>query len=223
MTVQTKSRAHANGFVAEEFQEWLRLRVLIRIRQLARQHFRERDHEHWFSWKLYRELCDAVGHDHTGWDPMFLLSLDGDPRHCMKDYGGYSNISAFEAGRYVDRRLIEHGKAGYIPIDPLKNYVPTAHKVPDSLQLPIESFFGPVKRKFKKLQHRRKENSPHLMIEDIREAIKDAATPEHIRKCFEHGELCMRVLTGKVDEVVHHKGVAYHCTYGKWLPRALRA
>lgn len=197
--------------------------MLPRIRQLARREFVQRGHKRWFIWKLYQDLCAAVGHVHTGMNPMFLISQDSDPRHSMIDLGGHSCVGTLRTGHLPDRRSLKHGEKGYIPVDPIKNYVPTAPKVPDSLKVPIESFFGPVKRTFKKLQHGRKHNSPSLMVKDIRAAIEKAATPEHIKHCFERGELCMQVFAGKQDEVVHAKGRVYHCTHGKWLPRDLCA
>lgn len=219
--VQTKGGQHPSGFVAHEFQEWMRFRVLPAIRRLARKHF-VKGRNKWFKKKIYDELCRAVGHEATGMAPMFLISQDSDPRHTMADHAGHSG--RLRRGQTPpDRRLLEKGQKGYIDVDPIKNYMPHAAKVPDSVQVAVESFFGAAKPDFKRRITSGQCATVPEMVHAISAALERAATVEKIHNHFVHGEVCMRVFAGTTDEVVEHNGVVYHCTHGKWLPRGLAA
>ena len=59
------------------------------------------------------------------------------------------------------------------------------------------------------------------MVRAMQEAFKYKHTAARIKNCFTHGELAMRVFSGREDEVVVQGDTTYHCTFGKWLPRKL--
>lgn len=208
--------------MADEFQEWFRFRVLPAIWRLGQQHFREGAND-WFSKKLYDGLCRAVQYDQRSTIPMFLISQDSDPRHSMLDFGGHSDVRPQRKKKPIDRRTLKPGVKGCIPIDPVKNYVPSAPKVPDCLQVPIESSFAPVKHFFKQKMHSQGYQGYQGILRAMREAFRDHHTPELIRNCFEHGKLCMNVFSGPEGEPLEANGKIYHCTYGKWLPGELAA
>ena len=203
--------------MADEFQEWFRLRALPMMKEAARQNFRK-GKNHWFNQKAYDALCAAVQFCATGESPMFMWAMDSDARHSFKDY---QNLGG--RGCNMDRRLLPAGTVGHIPVDPVRNQVPHAPKVPDSLQAPIEMFYGPVKRIYRRLLKDKKDPSPGEMIAAMREAFRLCADSGCIYHCFMHGRVCMQVFSGLENEVVQYKETVYHCTHGKWLPRDLAA
>lgn len=226
--VQTCGGERAGGFVANEFQEWFRLRVLPKIREIARQYFREHSKADWFNWSEYLDLCAAVGHKHTGIDPMFLVAQDSDSRHTMKYFKLAKDAKdAKKKGKkkqkhLPDRRDIPAGKEGHIPIDKKKNYLPTAPKVPDAVQFPVESCFAPVKGRYKGSAAAGECVRPCDMARNMEGAFAECATPERIRNCFRHGMENMRIFMGKKNETVTIGDTRYHCTHGGQLPGCRR-
>lgn len=176
----------------------------------------------WFRQKVYDALCAAVGHIDTGMERAFLISQDSDPRHTMLDHAGLSGRK-LRGKELPDRRLLKKTQRGYIDVDPIRNYMPHAAKVPDSVQVAVESLFGVVKPDV----NRKIAAGECPTVTDLCLAISVAlhrfATVERIHNHFVHGDLCMRVFAGKEDEVVEHNDKVYHCTHGKWLPRELAA
>ena len=61
------------------------------------------------------------------------------------------------------------------------------------------------------------------MVAAIRLAFVQASLNGAIQRYFRHGDVCMQVLSGQEDEYVTYKGKRYHCTYGRWMPKALAA
>ena len=210
------------GFVAVEYQEWFRLRALPAMKRIARENFLEYGGPEWFSYSTYSSLCGAVGHVHSGMNPFFMVSQDCDPRHSMKHFWKAIDAGKRMTSNTIDRRDIAAGLEGHIPIDKVRNYVPTAPKVPDSLQFAIESVFAPVKRRYQSLLHGRDQISPGDMVWAIDRAFAEVATPATIKNCFDHCEGNVRIFCGKEDESVMLGGVKYHCTHGNWLPKDRR-
>ena len=210
------------GFVATEFQEWFRLKALPGIQKAARENFLQYKGPEWFNWSSYASLCAAVGHVHSGNNPFFMISQDSDPRHSMKYWWSKIDAGKEIAGTIIDRRDIPAGQPGHIPIDKVKNYVPTAPKVPDSLQFAIESVFAPVKTRYYTLLHGLQHITPADMVWAMERAFDEVATPETVKKCFHHCEENIRIFCGKEDESVRLGGVQYHCTHGNWLPKVRR-
>lgn len=208
--------------MAVEFQEWFRLKALPLIRQASRQHFVQYRGPPWFKWSTYQSLCGAVGHVHSGLDPFFMVSQDADSRHSMRYLWQSIDAGKPPTGPIPDRRDIPSGEEGHIAIDKLKNYVPTAPKVPDSVQFAIESVFAPVKAKYYRLLGGRDDIAPADMVWALETAFAEVATPQTIQNCFQHCEDNMLIFRGKEDECVTLGGVKYHCTNGNWLPQCRR-
>lgn len=217
--MQSKGGESPAGFVADEFQEWFRLRALPAIKEAAITHFQPGVND-WFDADAYDELCAAVQFDATGEDPMFVIAQDSDPRHTMTDLGQHSSRRTAK-GKPVDRRCLRRGQKGYIPIDPLRNYVPNAPKVPDCLQFPIESFYGKVKKHYRKQLANMDSPTAREMIAAMLKAFVSAQEKDAIKRCFEHGAACMQVLSGFPGETYDYNGKTYHCTYGRWMPKDL--
>lgn len=208
--------------MATEYQEWFRLRALPEIKKRARENFLQYGHPDWFDWSVYADLCGAVGHIPSGISPFFLVSQDCDPRHTMKYFWACIDAGLRPHAHIPDRRDIPEGHKGHIPIDKVKNYVPTAPKVPDAMQFAIESIFAPVKRRYSALLAGYNEVTPANMVWAIERAFEEVATPSSIKNCFVHCEENMRIFCGKEDETVTVDGTVYHCTHGNWLPKCRR-
>jgi len=213
---------HPSGFVATEFQEWFRLKVLPAIKDHAGNCFKKDNSPPWFKWSLYQAACAAVGHTPTRYEPFFLVSQDSDPRHSMSHFWPGIDSAVPPHGSPPDRRLIPRGQVGHIPINKVYNYVPSAPKVPDSVQFAIESLFASVKRRYFTLMLDYPDSTPKEMVDMIRRAFAEVATPETIRNCCRHSEENMRIFCGKESDTVTIDGTVYHCTDGNWLPKCRR-
>ena len=237
--MQSCGGARPGGLVATEFQEWLRCRALPAIKDFARANFRERRPPEWFSWSAYKRLCAGFDRAPSAMEPQFLLALDADARHTMNDM--WPAIDArMQIGTPLtqneppmqrqDRRLIPTGHPGHIPLHPVYNYTPSAPRVPDAVQFPIESVFSSVKRRFRA---RMRDLAAARggggvvrsgdMFAAVEASFQEGATALSIHNRFMHAERNMRVFSGEEGSVVTIDGVTYHCTGGNWLPAVLRA
>lgn len=211
------------------------MRALPKIKEFARNNFRERNHAPWFKWKDYCDLCAAVGHEPDDEEPMFLVAQDCDSRHSMKYF--WAAIDAKNDKKKQDqpdsdedeeevpcpyRWDIPAYEPGHIPIDKHKNYLPTAPKVPDAVQFPIESCFAPVKRRFRALAHAGQCSTPAEMMAAIERAFEECATVHNIRRCFEHGADNMQIFMGTEQQTVLINHTVHHCTHGGPLPKRRR-
>lgn len=198
--------------------------MLPHIREVARKHFHERDHPEWFKWSKYVDLCSAVGHSLDGMDPMFMLAQDRDSRHTLRHF--LPERTAKKAGlskpAAVYRYDIPPLTEGHIPIDKHKNFLPSAPRVPDAVQFPVESLFASVKKRFKQFADAGECETPADMVCAIKRAFAEVATPETIRHCFEHGETNMQIFMGTTDQIVTVGDTNYHCTDGDQLSKHRR-
>lgn len=223
--MQSCGGARPGGLVATEFQEWLRLRCIPGIRQFCKANFKERGHPPWFSWSAYQRLCGALDRTPSGMEPNFLLSLDADARHTMKHMWpeiDHPTPRGMRAPPPADRRLIPAGEEGHIPLHPVYSYAPSAPRIPDVLQFPIESTFSTVKRAFRAELRACKAPSPRQMVAAMQAGFARGATQPSIEQRFVHAEKNMLVFSGQEGSVVELDGVRYHCTGGNWLPAVLR-
>lgn len=223
ISVQRCGGASPSGLVAVEFQEWFRLRALPAIIEFAREHFHQRSRDEWFHYKDYVKLCRAVGRNPADrFNPMFLVSLDWDSRHSMLHHWPNIDKGLPQRGPTVDRRDIPVGQPGYIPIDKYINYIPSAPRMADCLQFPIESVFADVKREFRRLVKQNEPTTAAELFALIQQAFAVAATQQTIQNCFRHAEENMRIFAGLEHETVSINGVKFQCTHGHWLPKCRR-
>lgn len=212
--------------MATEFQEWFRLRALPAIIAAAQQNFQSVHPPAWFDAAAYKQLCDAAGVPVDCPQPMFLVSQDSDSRHSMTHFwpeiDARSRRSSIPKSA-IDRRTIPAGQYGHIGIHPLYNYVPTAPKVPDCIQLPIECLFSPIKHEFHKERRARKLQEPSVLMSLVKEVFERDATPERIGKCWDHACKALSVFSALTTETVLIDGVEYSGTHGNVLPKRLRA
>lgn len=224
--MQSCGGAAPGGLVATEVQEWIRCRAIPGIIGFCKANFKERGHPDWFSWSVYTRLCQCMGGGPSAMEPRFLLSIDCDARHTMRNMWpeiDHRTTRGRKAATPQDRRLIPAGQEGHIPLHPVYNYMPSAPRIPDVLQFPIESMFSTVKRYYRDRLAGVAKPTARQMVVAMREAFAEKATQHTIRRRFEHAEKNMRVFSGKVGSVVEIDGVKYHCTGGNWLPAVRRA
>ena len=148
--------------------------------------------------------------------------MDQDPRHSFKDWGNIAEVESPKPAQPIDRRDLPKGSRGSIDIDKVKNFIPTAPKVPDCIQFPIESLFAPIKGSFKKERLELEEPTPKKLENLMRQAFAKYGTAEACAKNWAHAWKCMKVFSGRKGEKVMIEGVEYACTDGNWLPKALR-
>lgn len=219
--LQTKDGKKPSAFVADEWQEWLRLRAIPAMNKAAKAHFRDGANQ-WFSAKAYAALKAAVGWDKSR--PLYLLAHDQDPRHSMRDMAHYRHeLTRTAHPEDKDRRSYPKGTGRWIELDADKQYVPTAPRVPDTVQQPIELLFSNIKPAVKQATRHMLEYSVYDMIREIELAFDRYATPDGIAKAFAHAHDSLRIWSGKEGRTVEVRGVTFYCTHGGWVQRRMRA
>lgn len=174
-----------------EFQEWFRLRALPAMQACADRHFfrRPQDPLHWFSASMQQSLERLIWATQfdSSCHKKFLISHDQDSRHCMLHY---PVTPSGKRGKPFDRRAVKAGKQLHIPVHAVRDYVPTAPRVPDCIQSPIEMFFAPIKTHYKKLmtEHRKQGHSSSFSVVEqmSRQAFRDKGGADRVFKCWEH-------------------------------------
>jgi hypothetical protein len=189
--VQTTDGKAPSGFTATEFQEWFRLKALPAMQACADRCFLRKpaNSSHWFTAAMqasYERLVNATEFSHR-FHKKFLISHDQDSRHSYKHY---PVTSGGHKGKPVDRRTIPKGRPLHIGVHEKRDYVPTAPRVPDCIQSPIEMFFAPVKGHFKTLmaEHRRegKQSTFEVVVENSLRAFREKGTAEKAGRCWQH-------------------------------------
>lgn len=218
--LQNKNGSTPGGFCGEEYAEWFRLCVLEKIKAFAAQNFQVGAND-WYTPEvhaLHQQLMLETGWDQDKYGPLFFVARDRDRRHTTSDFDAYR-----DGDPGVDRCMIPEGEHNWIQFDAVRQMLPSARRVPDCIQSPIEMIVGLVKRDAQDMfgPHDPKE------IEDMHRAVWEASQervqPELCLKCFEKGLRAIRVFKGRIGETVtieHNKRmVKVHCTQGGWVPR----
>ena len=189
INVQTIDGKDPSGLTAMEFQEWFRLRALPAMQACADSCFFMKGGDHWFTEQLeqsYQRLVKATQYG-SAYHRKFLIAHDQDRRHSMLHY---PRTVSGKRGKAFDRRSVPPGQRFHIPADSKRDYIPTAPKVPDCIQSPIEMFFAPVKIRFKQLlaEHRMqgKDSSFRLVANLALQAFRDKGEAERAGKCWQH-------------------------------------
>ncbi len=174
----------------------------------------------WFNADAYDALVVATGHDPSSPNRKFLVSHDADPRHSF-----YMSTGQLRP-KQVDRRNKQEGDIHYIPSDPKKDYVPSAPRVPDCIQCPIEMLFASVKSRYRELLKQLRQQRASIDVDSVvammKQAFDEKALIGFIRDCWGHAEKALKVFSAKKGEWVTIDGVEYRATGGNWLPKRLR-
>lgn len=206
--------------VGEEFSEWFRLRAIPAMESASRQHFHRGST--WFNAYKYNKLKSAL--DWSDDKPCFLVSHDSDTRHYYTDMWEFRRLKATGQKTVAirDRRTLPRGVRGWIDIS-LDGYVPTAKRVPDCIQSPIEMMFSGWKREARKAYKRRPDRGWKAWVECIDSAFNTWVAQQELVKYFQHADHALKVFSGTEDKVVSvptsHGDRILHCTHGGWVPK----
>lgn len=216
--VQTKDGTNPKAFVGEEFSEWLRLRAIPAMQQAARENFQPGKHA-WFNDGKYKEMQQALGM--TGDRACYMLSLDCDGRHACSDFWGYRQAKANQVRGYImrDRRRIPEGQRGWIDMS-MAQLIPSAKRVPDTIQQPIECFYGVLKRKVRRIYQADPENGWQAWVRAIRSVFESEwGRSLRFKRYWDNAEIALRVFSGlKTAEVPIGLIKRARCTHGGWVP-----
>lgn len=222
--MQTKRGNTPMGFCAMEYQEYMRCRVLPAIDRWALAAFRPHANE-WFdeaAEKSYEALKRGSGYRRGRQRPCCLIAVDQAPTHTWTDMPWFI---AHEEER--DRRTIKPRAAGWVDLDKESDFMPTAPKVPDTLQQPIEMIFGIVKTRFRSLMAERSGSvNWRTMYEDFHRAWVEKVNPSLCERCFQHALTAIKIWMTPRDQLVTitdaHNQVEVHGTGGGWVPKKYR-
>lgn len=109
-----------------------------------------------------------------------------------------------------------------MPLDAVQNRFPSAARMPDTVQSPIESLFATIKREYWRVLAHLGDDSSASMIRAIGEAVSKCATIQRIHRNWLHAENSLRLFGGEVGTTVHIDGGEFHCTDGNWVPGKCR-
>jgi hypothetical protein len=200
----------------------MRLKIIPAIENFANPHFRVGVNS-WFDPVRYGSLKRALGWPKDSARPCWLASLDRDKRHSMNSYKKYRLDKACNRKpRLVDRRTIPEGSFDWIAWKP-EQVVPSAEKVPDCVQQPIEMVFSAVKRDYHEKASEQHPKDVLEMWQVIKDAFMAKATKERICRLFDHAWKSLTVWSGREGTWVEFDGHTYMCTGGNIVPKLMRA
>ena len=182
--MQTKKGSKPKGHIAEEWQEYYRLCLLPKLQKLGE--------------KLRQRHATTVSNAKRDLDwkaangELVLISDDKDRRHTHTSMPHYR--AAIKRGvkqpKLIDRRNIRRGRKGWTMLSD-KHHVPTASKVQDCIQQPVECIISPIKRHVHKLLKKSNKRTGRDIVEAVQESTKRIKA-ESIRGAFNEGEVAIR-------------------------------
>jgi hypothetical protein len=208
-----------------EFQEWFRLRAIPAMQACADGSFFRKpgDKDHWFTGAVeesYQRLVTATKYQ-SACHRKFLISHDQDSRHSMLHY---PVTAGGKRGRPYDRRTVARGQRFHIPVNPITDYVPTAPRVPDCIQSPIEMYFAPIKARFRQLltEHRKQgqQSSFQVVVELAQQAFRDKGGAERAGRCWRHAvEKALPIFATPYKKWITVDGDKVMGVGGNWVPK----
>ena len=204
----------------------MRLKVIPTLRRSARAHFPFRS-----SAGQYEQLQRDLDWDEGESGPCYMLSMDQDRRHTFEDFEFFRIQKQHHGkkGRKRDRRDVEYGQGENINFR-REQLIPTAPKVPDTIQQPVELCIG----KINSYVHNWLKDLNTVTFKDLQEATEAACVVENngldgaeIRKYWEHACSSIAVFAALRDSPVkvhtHGQLRVFHGTQGGWVQKMLRA
>lgn len=222
--MQTKIGTAPTGHNAFEYQEWRRLRVHHVCATLAERYFKVgAAGADWFTpdlAKTYAEMKKQLQWNERQDGPFYLVSNDQDKRHTWRDMERHQLKEPF-----TDRTTIPKGERGHISFNRLKQELPTAMRVPDCIQNPVEMVIGITKTEIHKRMARLPKVDSFVIAELVDDVFREKVTPELVQSCWEHGARAVRVFCGQLDQHVmteiDGRQVKVLCTRGGWVPKCV--
>lgn len=221
--MQTKVGKSPDGLTATEWQAWFRVKVLRACTAAAAANFKCGVNVWWTAavQDEYTALQRRLRWDKRKRGPLFLVGKDQDKRHSMNDMAAWR-----ETGILVDRTTYAAGAHNSIRFDRAVQELPTASRVPDCIQSPVEMVIGLCKHDFHdSLPDKEAVNTWDIALLFIN-AVEERVTPELCRKCFDHAWHAICCFAGAVGtEIKVQRGtrnITVKCVRGGWVPRLLR-
>lgn len=228
--VQRKDGMDAHGLVGTEVQEWWKWELFPACQRAADLYFNNSatngnwtDHDT----KMYNQITKMVGWNTREWGMFWMLLGDHDVRHTW-----FAHVLWRLHGENVDRTTLPKTHRLYIAFNRAVQEAPSAPKVPDCIQQPIELVYSKVKPAVKAMKKAffesegRQPTSYELADMSVR-ASKEKITPELASACFRHAETSIKVFSGRTDQTVKYQRGAkeweVHCTAGGLVPRIVAA
>lgn len=229
LLLQRKDGADPAGLVGTEVQEWWKWVLLPACKRAAELYFNSATNPLWTDedTKLYKQLMKMVGWNAREWGAFFMLLGDKDVRHTWLSHAIYRLH-----GQEVDRSTLPPTHSLYIRFKRDVQEAPSAPKVPDTIQQPIELCYSHVKPDVKKRkvafmrQHGRQPTGYELADMTVT-SCKAKITPALTHANFRHAETSINVFKGHPGQSVQYvKGTkpwTVQCTDGGWVPKIVAA
>lgn len=225
--VQTSVGTRPKSYVAEENQEWLRLRALPAIIKAANEHFVFSHHPR-IDRSLYESFVQDLGVDASRRHASFMLAEDQATTHSWRSKRYYDKLpSATGHTSSIDRLKLSRGTRGWVDFDPDQDLLPTAKKVQDCIQSPIEMSWA-VPRRQTRLELSQLEGPVtwQQLIDTFCEKYRATVTPDFCERCFNHALKAVHIVCTPAGETItiekDGKDHTVHGTGGGWAPAAYK-
>lgn len=212
-----------DGFIAQEFQEYLRLVVIPKCQYLATG-FADGKNK-----KCYkRMLADLDWSEDDG--PCYMVAMDKDKRHSMNDMVHY-RYSRNGTGRGVlrDRRELDKNTEGWIQLTD-KQVVPAGPRQCDTIQQPVECTVSQIKRGARAELPFVGQRSGMLLVNALIEAANSVSIA-NVKAYWMHALKAIRVWSSREHESHsfmlsrnnYSQPYTFYGTHGGIVQRELRA
>jgi hypothetical protein len=221
--LQTKAGQTPDGFIAQEFQEYLRLVVIPKCQFLAA-YFENPKHS-----KCYQRLKKDLDWDEEEDGACYMLALDKDKRHSLSDMQHFRYTRRVSGkGELRDRRELPKTTEGWIQLTE-KQIVPAGPKQFDTVQQPVELVMSQVKRRARQQLPVVGRRTGTMLCDAVLDAVQSVTT-ENVASYWMHAKKAIRVWSALDSEVVevmlsrNGNTVPYRCkgTHGRIVHRELR-
>lgn len=181
-----------DGFIAHEFQEYLRLVVIPKCQ------YKASSFAYGKTESCYNKLrSDLDWNDEDG--PCYMLALDKDKRHSMSDMVHYRHCrNGTGRGELRDRRELNKFTEGWIQLT-AKQIVPAGPRQCDTIQQPVECVVSQIKRRARADLPLVGQKSGMQMVHSVSEAAK-VVTAANVKSYWQHALKAIRVWASRDDE-----------------------
>jgi hypothetical protein len=220
---QTKEGTTPNGLNGMEYQDFSQFCKLPECDAAAAKHFqlgandwftpevakKQQEIEKWLCWNTKRD------------GPFWMMLEDHDGRHTYNDIYTFLQTKTMQ-----DRTELAKGHPRAIHFNKTMRLVPSAKRVPDCLQQPIECTFSVVKPKLTEAVADIGKATTLQIAEIVLDMVPQAVTQKLVHACWRNAASAIQVFAGTEDEhvmVQNKKGGARTykvlCTHGNWVPK----